>query len=231
MKLPLSLLKSFIRLDIPLAQIAETLTLLGIEVDAIENEHPPFARVVVGEVLSVKRHPNAEKLQIAEVSDGHQTHHVVCGAPNCRAGMKTAFAPVGAILTDSKGAQIRIESAKLRGVDSFGMLCSESELRLSASHDGIMELPSDWKGGQDLLPLLWDPVLELSLTPKGHCARTLRLAQSAAPPPKIPSRSRNAARPSDPCIGPRAQTLPPLHGTIDRRSQNRPLPFLASTSP
>ncbi|MBS0625059.1 MAG: phenylalanine--tRNA ligase subunit beta [Verrucomicrobia bacterium] len=187
MKLPLSLLKPFIHQDLPLAQIAETLTLLGIEVDAIENERPPFANVVVGEILSANRHPNAEKLQIAEVTDGSKTYQIVCGASNCRAGLKTAFARVGAVLTDAKGNPMTIEAAKLRGVDSAGMLCSEQELKISDSGEGIMELPSDWKNGSDLVPLLWDPVFELSLTPNlGYCLSAKGIARELSASLNLP---------------------------------------------
>ena len=178
MKLPLSLLKSFIHLDAPLSAIAETLTLLGIEVDAIENERLPFAKVVVGEVLSVRPHPNAQKLQIAEVFDGAHTHQVVCGAPNCRAHIKTAFAPVGALLTNEKGEPYTIETASLRGVDSHGMLCSGDELSVSGESEGILEFPSAWQAGEDLTAHLWDPVFELSLTPNlGYCLSARGIAR------------------------------------------------------
>ncbi|MDP1608623.1 MAG: phenylalanine--tRNA ligase subunit beta [Chlamydiales bacterium] len=182
MKLPLSLLKSFIHTDLPLAQIAESLTLLGIEVDAIENEHPPFIGVVVAEVLSTERHPNAEKLQVAQVHDGEKIHQVVCGAPNCRAGLKTAFARVGARLTDSKGGSFTIKTAKLRGVDSFGMLCSAEELLIPTDEkDGILELDAALRTGEELLPLVWDPVFELSLTPNlGYCLSAKGVAKELA---------------------------------------------------
>ncbi|MBX7066835.1 MAG: phenylalanine--tRNA ligase subunit beta [Parachlamydiales bacterium] len=187
MKLPLSLIKSFIQVDLPPEKIGEILTLLGIEVDAIENGHPSFAKVVIGEVLSVKKHPDAKNLQIAEVSDGKATYTVVCGAPNCRAGMKTAFAKVGAVLTDADGKQRRIEPTTIRGVESSGMLCSGSELRLSDNHDGILDLPYDMKTGEDAVHLLWDPVFEISLTPNlGHCMSALGIARELSASLKIP---------------------------------------------
>lgn len=177
MRIPLSLIQSFVSLEgISLAQISETLTLLGMEVDGIQNERPAFSHVVVGEVLAVQRHPSADKLQVAEVTDGHQTLQVVCGAANCRAGIKTAFAKVGAVLGERK-----IEKAKLRGVESNGMLCAADELGLWTGEEGIMELPHEWQNGQDLVPLLWDPVLELSLTPNlGHCLSALGIARELA---------------------------------------------------
>lgn len=187
MKLPLSLIKSFLKLDMPPVKIGETLTLLGIEVDRIYNEQPRFSKVVVGEVLSAKRHPDAKNLQIAEVNDGSQTLTVVCAGANCRAGIKTAFAKVGAILTDADGTQRHIEKAVLRGVESFGMLCAASELGLAEHSDGIMELPLEMKNGDDLVRLLWDPIFELSLTPNlGHCMSALGIARELSASLQIP---------------------------------------------
>ncbi len=109
MKMPLSLIKSFIQLDLEPSQIAETLTLLGLEVDRIVNEHPPFTGVVVGEVLSADPHAGASKLKVAKVSDGTAVYQVVCAAPNCRPGLKTPFAKLGAILTAEGCKQKKIE--------------------------------------------------------------------------------------------------------------------------
>ena len=178
MKIPLSLIKSYLPFDLTIEQLSETLTLLGIEVDAVIHEHPPFAKVIVGEVLSVEPHPNAKKLQIAQVHNGVETVQVVCGASNCRAGIKTAFAVVGSFLMDSKGMPQSIDKATLRDIDSFGMLCSASELGLWKEDEGIMELPLEYPNGKDLASLLWDPILELSLTPNlGHCFSALGIAR------------------------------------------------------
>lgn len=178
MRLPLSLLKSFIPLDLPVATIAETLSLLGIEVEAIINEHPSFAHIVVGEILSVQSHPHAGQLSLAEVSDGKSRFQVVCGAPNCREGIKVPFAKEGALLTDADGKQRKIEKVAIRKVSSEGMLCSASELLLWKEETGLLELPLEWETGQDLLPLLWDPIFELSLTPNlGHCLSALGIAR------------------------------------------------------
>lgn len=187
MKLPLSLIKSFIHLDSPPDKIGEILTLLGIEVDRIENSQPPFAKVVVGEVLRAEKHPDAKNLQVTEVSDGKNSYTVVCGASNCRAGMKTAFAQVGAVLTDGDGMQRRIEKTTIRGVESLGMLCSGSELKISEDSEGILELPPEAKVGEDLIHLLWDPVFELSLTPNlGHCMSALGIARELSAALQIP---------------------------------------------
>lgn len=180
MKIPLSLLKNYLDLDLPIEKIADTLTLLGIEVDSIINEHPPFAKVIVGEVLSVK--PHGDKLQIAQVHNGKEAMQVVCGASNCKAGMKTAYAVPGAILHDRT-----IEKASIRGVDSYGMLCSAEELSLWKDDSGIMDLPLEWANGTDLASLLWDPIFELSLTPNlGHCLSALGLARELSAKLQIP---------------------------------------------
>ncbi|HSX38967.1 MAG TPA: phenylalanine--tRNA ligase subunit beta [Chlamydiales bacterium] len=173
MKVPLSLIQSFIDIDLPAAQIASLLTFLGIEVDAIENEHPSFAGVVAAEILSCAPHPNASKLQIAQVSDGKEILQIVCGAPNCRPGMKSALAPPGTLLQGKK-----IEKVEIRGVTSSGMLCSEDELGIAAINDGIIELPENIAAGASLVPYLWDPVFVISLTPNlGHCMSALGIAR------------------------------------------------------
>jgi phenylalanyl-tRNA synthetase, beta subunit, non-spirochete bacterial len=187
MKLPFSLLKTFLPLELPLSQIGEALTLLGIEVDAIHQEKPPFHGVVAAEVLSAKPHPNAEKLQIAEVSDGSSIYQIVCGASNCRAGLKTALARIGATLYDNHGQPFVIKAAKLRGIESFGMLCSAAELLGSEEHDGIMELGTEIKIGEDLLSHLWDPVFELSLTPNlGYCLSARGVARELSASLNLP---------------------------------------------
>lgn len=187
MLIPLSLIRRLLPLSLPATQIGEILTSLGIEVDAILNPQPTFAKVVVGEVLSVKRHPDAKNLQIAEVSDGEQSYSVVCGAPNCRANIKTAFAKIGAVLTDTDGKQRQIGKGVIRGVESSGMLCSGSELHLTKEVDGILELPQEMKTGDDAASLLWDPVFQLSLTPNlGHCMSALGIARELSAALQIP---------------------------------------------
>lgn len=178
MKLPLSLIKSFINIDLPVQKISEILTLLGIEVDRIHNEYPSFVNVIIAEVVSARPHPSSDKLKIAEVSDGSHRYTVVCAAANCRAGIKTAFAKPGALLTDLDGLQRKIEKSSLRGVESEGMLCSASELHLFDEPDQILELPKELETGKDLASLLWDPVFEISLTPNlGHCMSALGIAR------------------------------------------------------
>lgn len=178
MKIPLSLIRSYLPLEESPDRLAETLTLLGIEVDAIENRTPHFSGVVAAEVRSTSPHYQADKLRIARVFDGEKEWQVVCGAPNCRAGIVTAFAKPQALLYDEEGHERRITETKIRGVDSHGMLCSPFELGLPGSHEGIMELPEDFLPGEDLSRKLWDPVFELSLTPNlGHCMSALGIAR------------------------------------------------------
>ncbi len=177
MKIPLSWLSEFLG---PLHQkeVAERLTLLGIEVEKIEETPLAFSGVVVGKVLSAARHPNAERLQVAAVTDGTEEYQVVCGAPNCRAGIKVAFAKIGASLKDPEGKHSKIKKGKLRDVESFGMLCSSKELGLGIDEDGIIELPENWALGADLSIFYSDPVLEIALTPNlGHCMSVIGLAR------------------------------------------------------
>jgi len=116
----------------------EQLTMAGLEVDGIEPAAGAFTDVVVARVESVEKHPDADKLSVCEVADGSETLQVVCGAPNVRAGLLVALARVGAVLP----GDFKIKPAKLRGVASQGMLCSEKELGLAEQSDGIMELPA-----------------------------------------------------------------------------------------
>jgi phenylalanyl-tRNA synthetase beta chain len=178
MKVPLSWLKEFLPIELSPKEIAVSLTLLGIEVENIEERALPFQGVVVGQVLSVSRHPNAERLQVAHVTDGTQEYQVVCGAPNCRAGLVTAFARIGAVLTDNEQKAWKIKKSKIREIESQGMLCSAAELGLSSTDDGIMELSTDWQIGADLKSFYSDPIFDISLTPNlGHCLSILGIAR------------------------------------------------------
>lgn len=174
MRIPLSWLKETIDIDLLPGQIAKVLTNAGLEVDSIEQISHGFDKVVVGKVVDVQKHPEADKLCVATVSDGQETYQVVCGAPNCRAGMKTALALVGATLTDPEGKSFKIKKTKLRGVESFGMLCSYDELGLPGGHDGIIELADHVKEGINVADLYADTVFEISLTPNlGHCSSVI----------------------------------------------------------
>ncbi|MGE3954706.1 MAG: phenylalanine--tRNA ligase subunit beta [Parachlamydiales bacterium] len=177
MKLPLSWIKEWIEIDLEPKVLAERLTAAGIEVDSLDPAPLPFSGVVVGEVLEAQPHPEADRLTVATVSDGAETFQVVCGAPNCRKGLKTPFAKVGARVLDREGKEAKIKKGKLRGVESQGMLCALDELGLGQS-EGIAELPANSPVGIDLSHLYGDQILEVSLTPNlGHCASVRGLAR------------------------------------------------------
>jgi phenylalanyl-tRNA synthetase beta chain len=176
MNVPESWLRSFCNPPIPGAELAERLTMAGLEVEAYEAAGPQFSGVVVAQVLEVARHPNADKLTICTVDAGGEKLKVVCGAPNVRAGMKVPLAKIGAQLP---GAEIRRTS--LRGVESEGMLCSARELGLSDDHSGLLEL--EGKVGADARGALGldERVFTLKLTPnRADCLSILGVAREVA---------------------------------------------------
>lgn len=177
MKVPLSWLKEFVDVTATPAQIAQLLTQAGIEVDAIDRTQAHFSKVVIGKVLATEPHPNADKLVVAQVTDGSETFQVVCGAPNCRAGIKTAFALIGAEIKDANEI-FKIKKSKIRGVESYGMLCSGKELGISNDADGILEFNETMNLGIDLAELYSDFVFEISLTPNlGHVNSVVGIAR------------------------------------------------------
>ncbi|MCD6007090.1 phenylalanine--tRNA ligase subunit beta [Halomonas sp. IOP_31] len=163
--------------------LAEQVTMAGLEVDAVERVAAVFSGVVVAEVLSREPHPDADKLSVCRVDDGSaEPVQVVCGAPNVAVGQKVAFARVGAVLPDdTKADGFKIKKAKLRGVESRGMICSASELGLAEeTSPGILELPLDAPGGVDLRDWmgLEDATIEVDLTPnRGDCLSLKGLAR------------------------------------------------------
>src|SRR6185437_2636669 len=160
--------------------LAEQLTLAGLEVESVTHVVPPFSGVVVGEVLESGRHPNAEKLSLCQVTtDGANRLQIVCGASNVRAGLRVAVATVGAHLPN----EIVIRRAKLRGMESNGMLCSARELGLGDEHEGILELPDSLPLNQDLRVSLdlEDVTLEVNATPnRGDCMSVFGIARDHA---------------------------------------------------
>lgn len=192
MRLPLSWLKEYCDINLPPAQIAKMLTMAGLEVDSVETVELGFQKVVVGKVTGVEKHPDADKLNIAMVTDGVESYQVVCAAPNCRSGIKTALALVGAVLHDEEGKEFKIKKSKIRGVESFGMLCTGRELSLSNDHDGIIEFAENMKVGADLAEMYAETVFEISLTPNlGHCNSVIGVARELSAitgiPLKLPS--------------------------------------------
>ncbi len=149
-------------------QLVAQLTMAGLEVDSVEAAAPTLNKLVVAEVVSCEKHPDADKLNLCHVNDGSdQPVQVICGATNVRQGLKVAFAQVGAELPG-----IKIKKAKLRGVESCGMICSEQELQMADSSDGILELPADAPVGMAIADYLElnDNLIEIDLTPnRGDC--------------------------------------------------------------
>ena len=178
MIVPESWLRSFCNPPIPGQELADRLTMAGVEVEAYEPYGPQFSGVVVGEVLSVDKHPNAEKLTVCTVSVGNETVRVVCGAPNVRAGMKAPLAKVGARLPG-----MEIKATALRGVESHGMLASARELGLSNDHSGLLELPKQARAGSDVRAALGleERILTLKLTPnRADCLSILGVAREVS---------------------------------------------------
>ncbi|MGZ0706596.1 phenylalanine--tRNA ligase subunit beta [Pseudomonas piscis] len=157
-------------------ELVARLSMAGLEVDSVTPAAGDFSGVVVGEVLSTEQHPDADKLRVCQVSNGSETFQVVCGAPNVRPGLKIPFAMIGAQLP----GDFKIKKAKLRGVESNGMLCSQAELQIGEGNDGLMELPADAPVGEDVRAYLSldDASIEVDLTPnRGDCLSLAGLAR------------------------------------------------------
>ena len=178
MKFSESWLRQSVNPTISTADLVAQVTMAGLEVDAVEPAAPTMSGVVVGEIISVEQHPDADKLRVCQVAGGEEgeTTQVVCGAPNARPGIKVPFATVGAKLP----GDFKIKKAKLRGVESFGMLCAQTELELGDDDDGLWELPTDASVGTDLIEYLDldDNLIDVDLTPnRGDCLSIRGLAR------------------------------------------------------
>src|SRR4030081_1103441 len=166
MKFTLSWLKEHLDTDEPLEKLADKLTMIGLEVENIEDKTRALAPFTIARVISAEQHPNADRLRVCmvETGSGAAPVQVVCGAPNARAGLISVFSPPGTFIP---GKNITLGIGTIRGVESRGMLCSAAELEISEDHDGIMELPADAPIGKGYAE--WagrgDPVLEINLTP------------------------------------------------------------------
>jgi phenylalanyl-tRNA synthetase beta chain len=212
MRLSLNWLADFVDLTLEAQALADRLTMAGLEVEAVEDVTPEFSGVVVGKVLRLDRHPQADRLQVVEVTTGSQTYRVVCGAPNVAAGVLYPFAPPGAILAGGH----KLKAAKLRGVLSQGMLLAEDELGLSADHVGLMEIPQDLPLGQDLAAALGlaDTVLEVAVTAnRPDCLSVLGLAREVAALLDQPLRHPEVHVAAAAAPGPKARVtiLDPIH--------------------
>lgn len=172
MKVSYNWLKDYLICDCTPDEIADILTNIGLEIESVESFESikgGLEGLLVGEVLSVEQHPNADKLKCTQVlTGGTETHAIICGAPNVSAGQKVIVAPVGTIIYPTSGDPFTINKARIRGIDSHGMICAEDEIGLGDEHDGIIVLPDDTKIGQpvaDLFEVVTDTVFDLSITP------------------------------------------------------------------
>ncbi len=169
-------LRSWVSPQVSRDELVARLSMAGLEVDSVTLAAGVFSGVVVAEVLSTEQHPDADKLRVCQVSNGSETFQVVCGAPNVRPGLRIPFAMIGAELP----GDFKIKKAKLRGVESNGMLCSASELQISEESSGLMELAADAPVGQDIRVYLGldDASIEVDLTPnRGDCLSLAGLAR------------------------------------------------------
>ncbi|HVS75591.1 MAG TPA: phenylalanine--tRNA ligase subunit beta, partial [Steroidobacteraceae bacterium] len=180
MRVPYSWLSEWVAVPWTPQELGSRLTMAGLELEALEPAAPAFTGVVVAEILSAEKHSQADKLRVCRVSTGQgEPLQIVCGAPNARAGLKSALAVVGARLP----GDLAIKAAKLRGVESAGMLCSAKELGLADVSGGIVELPADAPTGRDLREYLAldDAVLELNVTPnRGDAMSIIGVAREVA---------------------------------------------------
>ena len=182
MKVSLSWLKEYVDISTPLEELCERLTMAGLEVGKVEVLGDSWSNIVVAEVVDIKAHPNADRLKLVTVDLGKQRPTVVCGAPNVEIGNKVAFAYVGAQLIDGHSGEVmQLKPAKIRGVVSEGMICSEKELGISDSHEGIMILSSEAVIGTPLTEYLGDAILDLDITPnRPDCLSVIGIAREIA---------------------------------------------------
>jgi phenylalanyl-tRNA synthetase beta chain len=185
MQFPESWLREFCNPPLNTTQLAELLTMSGMEVEELRPVAPPFHGIVVAEILEAEQHPNADKLRVCKVNAGSgEPLQIVCGAPNARVGIKVPLAMVGAALPPGEdGKPFKIGVGKLRGVESFGMLCSARELKLSEDHGGLLELSADAVVGEDIRKHLNldDTLFTLKLTPNlGHGLSVYGIAREVA---------------------------------------------------
>ena len=206
MQFPESWLREFCNPDLSTQQLADTLTMAGLEVEELKPVAPPFTKIVVGEIKEAVQHPNADRLRVCQVDVGQgPLLNIVCGAPNARVGIRVPCALVGAQLPPGEdGKPFVIKLGKLRGVESQGMLCSAKELQMGDDHGGLLELPLDAPIGQDIRQYLNldDALLTLKLTPNlAHCLSVYGIAREVAAltgaPLKAPTFPTAAAQISD----------------------------------
>ena len=185
MQFPESWLREFCNPPLTTQQLADTLTMAGLEVEELEPVAPPFTHIVVGEIKEAVQHPNADRLRVCQVDVGQGSLlNIVCGAPNARVGIRIPCAMVGAELPPGEdGKPFVIKVGKLRGVESQGMLCSAKELQIADDHGGLLELPVDAPLGQNIRQYLNldDTLFTLKLTPNlAHCLSVYGIAREVS---------------------------------------------------
>lgn len=185
MQFPESWLRAFCNPPVTSQQLADTLTMAGLEVEELRPFAPAFTGVVVGQILSAEQHPNADRLRVCQVDVGQGAPlNIVCGAPNARAGIKIPCATVGALLPPGEdGKPFAIKLGKLRGVESQGMLCSAKELQISEESNGLLELDDDAVVGRNIREQLGldDMLFTLKLTPNlAHCLSVYGIAREVS---------------------------------------------------
>jgi len=179
MKFTVNWLKQYVDFDLSPGELADRLTMLGLEVDAVERLYPGIDQIRVARVLSVVKHPNADKLSLCEVMVGEEKKRIVCGATNVRAGMLAPVALPGCTMP----AGFVIKTSKLRGEVSEGMLCSGAELGIANQNSGLMELPEDCRCGDTLIDALGlqDTMIEVDITPnRADCASVIGISREVA---------------------------------------------------
>ena len=196
MQFPESWLREFCNPALTTQQLADTLTMAGLEVEELKPVAPPFTKIVVGEIKSAVKHPNADKLKVCEVDVGQGALlNIVCGAPNARVGIKVPCAMVGAELPPGDdGKPFLIKVGQLRNVESQGMLCSARELKLAEDHSGLLELALDAPVGKDIRQHLNldDTLFTLKLTPNlAHCLSVYGVAREVAALTGAPLKPQN----------------------------------------
>ena len=204
MKVPLSWLQDYVDITLSPADLANRLNMAGTKVKGMRVIGEGWENIVVGQIVAINPHPNADRLRLTTVDLGTEQQTVVCGAPNLKLGDKVAFAHVGAQLIDGHSGEVfRLKSAKIRGVVSSGMVCSEKELGISESHEGIMVLPAEVPVGTPLAEHLGDVIFDMDITPnRPDCLSIIGIAREVAAltgqalhPPEI--EYREAASPID----------------------------------
>ncbi|MCK4707290.1 MAG: phenylalanine--tRNA ligase subunit beta, partial [Gammaproteobacteria bacterium] len=172
-------LREWVNPSINVQDLADQITMAGLEVDSVDPVAGEFTGVIVAEIVSLEKHSDADKLNVCQVNNGSENIQIVCGAANARVGLKAPLATIGAKLP----GDFNIKQSKLRGVESFGMLCAEKELAMAESSDGLMELPADATVGMDIREYLQldDQAIEIELTPnRSDCLSIKGVAREVA---------------------------------------------------